>query len=126
LAYERVDIGGGGYSLDPGEFALGSILERVALPIRPGRPCLAARIEGRSSYARCGLIVHFTAPTIHAGFEGKTVALEMKNLGNYPITLRTGCEIAQLVIERVSGMPFANPSQFQGQADPTGVKTSKS
>ena len=99
---------------------LGGIRERIALPLREGRPPLAARIEGRSSYARCGLIIHFTAPTIHAGFDGITIALELKNLGDYPITLYPGDEVAQLIVERVSGMPFANPSQFQGQSTPTG------
>ncbi len=76
----------GGYALQPNTFILGQTLERVHLPIREGRPCYAARIEGRSSFARVGLIVHFTAPTIHAGFEG-TIALEMINLAEYPISL---------------------------------------
>ncbi len=62
-----------------------------------------------------------SCPTIHAGFDARTLALEMENLGDYPITLRAGCQIAQLVIEQVSGVPFANPSQFQGQMGPTGV-----
>jgi len=79
--YEAITIDeGGGYALPPNKFVLGQTLERVRLPIREGRPCYAARIEGRSSFARIGLLVHFTAPTIHAGFEG-TIALEMINFG---------------------------------------------
>jgi dCTP deaminase len=109
----------GGYALPPNMFILGQTLERVHLPIREGRPCYAARIEGRSSFARIGLLVHFTAPTIHAGFEG-TIALEMINLAEYPISLFPGMEICQLIIEQVSTTPFANPSDFQSQSLPTG------
>ncbi len=110
----------GGYSLQPGTFVLGRTVERVRLPIREGRPALAARVEGRSSFARCGLIVHFTAPTIHAGFDG-TITLEMINLGPCPIALYPGMEIVQLVIEQVLDTPFHKPSQFQGQSSPAGA-----
>jgi dCTP deaminase len=109
----------GGYALPPNRFILGQTLERVHLPIRAERPCYAARIEGRSSFARIGLLVHFTAPTIHAGFEG-TIALEMINLAEYPISLFPGMEICQLIIEEVATTPFSNPSDFQSQSTPTG------
>ena len=109
----------GGYALPPNTFILGQTLERVHLPIREGHPCYAARIEGRSSFARIGLLVHFTAPTIHAGFGGR-IALEMINLATYPISLFPGMEICQLIVERVEPMPFSNPSEFQGQSTPTG------
>lgn len=109
----------GGYSLQPRTFALGRTIEKVHLPLRDGRPVLAARVEGRSSFARCGLIVHFTAPTIHAGFEG-TITLEMINLGPCPITLYPGMEIVQLAVEQVLDTPFHRPSQFQGQSTPAG------
>jgi dCTP deaminase len=105
--------------LPPNTFILGQTLERVQLPIRDGRPCYAARIEGRSSFARVGLLVHFTAPTIHAGFDG-TIALEMINLAEYPISLFPEMEICQLIIEEVQPTPFSNPSEFQGQTTPTG------
>jgi dCTP deaminase len=109
----------GGYTLQPRKFILGQTLEQVALPIRENRPSFAARIEGRSSFARIGLLVHFTAPTIHAGFSGK-IALEMINLADYPITLYPGVEICQLIIEQLVSTPFQNPSEFQNQAAPTG------
>lgn len=102
------------FTLQPGMFVLGKTLERVKLPILPDGPNLAARVEGRSSYARCGLLVHFTAPTIHSGFEG-TITLEMMNFGKYPIALRKNAYICQLIIEEVKGIPFRNDSQFQGQ-----------
>jgi len=88
--------------------------ERVELPIISDAPCLAARVEGKSAYARCGLLVHFTAPTIHAGFAG-TLALEVINRGSIPILLYPGTPICQLIIEQVDGIPFRNESQFQGQ-----------
>jgi dCTP deaminase len=109
----------GGYTLQPHKFILGQTLERVTLPIRRGRPCYAARIEGRSSFARIGLLVHFTAPTIHAGFHGN-IALEMINLAAHPITLYPGMEICQLIVEPLDSSPFENPSQFQNQSAPTG------
>ena len=109
------------YQLMPNRFILGKTMEYVELPIdSEGKaPCLAARIEGKSSRARCGLLVHFTAPTVHPGFRG-TLTLEMINLGPAPIALVPGMPIAQLIVEEVKGIPVDNPSQFQGQTDPEG------
>lgn len=108
------------YTLQPGKFVLGKTLEKVELPIRGNGPWLAARVEGRSSFARCGLLVHFTAPTIHSGFQG-TITLEMMNLGRYPISLYPHIPICQLIVELVNEKPFRNDSQFQEQSDPTGL-----
>ena len=108
------------FRLKPGLFILGRTLEKVGLPIqKEADRTLAARVEGKSSYARCGLLVHFTAPTIHAGFAG-TIALEIINLGHYPILLRPKMLICQLIVEEVRGVPFRNEGQFQNQARPTG------
>ena len=107
-----------GYLLKPHTFILGRTKERVTLPLGGG---LAARIEGKSSFARCGLLVHFTAPTVHAGFDG-TLTLEMINLGNVDIALFEGMPISQLILETIVVNPQAHPSQFQGQATPTGTK----
>jgi dCTP deaminase len=109
----------GGYSLKPGVFVLGNTRETINLPIREGRPVYAARVEGRSSFARCGLLVHFTAPTIHAGFMG-TITFEIMNLGKSNILLSTGLPIAQLIFESVAGVPVRSDSQFQGQRTPPG------
>jgi dCTP deaminase len=117
--FDTITIDRGGYALAPNKFTLGKTLERIHLPIREGRPSFAARIEGRSTFARVGLLVHFTAPTIHAGFEG-TITLEMINLGEYPISLFPGMEICQLIIEELDQMPFANPSAYHAQSTPTG------
>jgi len=108
-----------GYALEPKNFVLGITMERVSLPLIPGQS-LAARIEGKSSLARCGLLVHFTAPTVHAGYDGP-LALEMINLGNVGISLFPEMAIAQLILEKVEGDPEANPSQFQGQTTPAGT-----
>ena len=117
---DRVTIPDTGYILDPKIFVLRRTVERVTLPLIKGQS-LAARIEGKSSFARCGLLVHFTAPTIHAGFDG-TITLEMINLGNVGIALFPEMSVCQLILETVFGDPHEHPSQFQGQATPAGIK----
>lgn len=107
------------FVLAPGRLVLGRTLERVELPIIEGAQCLAARVEGKSSYARCGLLVHFTAPTIHSGFSG-TITLELYNLGPFNISLYPNAPICQLIVESVHGTPFRNDSQFQGQTEAGG------
>ena len=113
------------YTLEIGKFILGQTLETVGLPIKPdSKTCLAARIEGKSSRARCGLLIHFTAPTVHPGWHGP-LTLEMINLGPAAITLKPGIAIAQLIVEEVRGAPFANESQFHGQSTPEGTKAKR-
>jgi len=118
----HVDIPDAGYVLEPRVFLLGRTVEKVSLPLLTGQS-LAARIEGKSSFARCGLLVHFTAPTVHAGFDG-TLTLEMINLGSAGISLFTGMPICQLILETVIGDPDPHPSQFQGQTTPAGISRS--
>ena len=109
------------HHLKQNQFVLGMTIERVGLPIpKDGKTCLAARIEGKSSRARLGLLVHFTAPTVHPGYD-RTLTLEMINLGASEIALVPGMPIAQLIIEEVRGIPNENPSQFQGQTRPEGA-----
>ncbi len=110
------------FQLERNQFILGITRETVGLPIlKQYDKCLAARIEGKSSRARCGLLIHFTAPTVHPGWRGP-LALEIINLGASPILLSVGMSIAQLIVEEVDGLPAAmNPSQFQGQTTPEGV-----
>ncbi|HKI19287.1 MAG TPA: hypothetical protein VKA15_15480, partial [Isosphaeraceae bacterium] len=103
-------------------FILAQTREWVELPIEHpdnSETCLAARIDGKSSRARVGLLIHFTAPTVHPGFEGN-LTLEMINLGPTSIILPPGMPIAQLIVEEVKGIPRLNPSQFQGQSTPEG------
>lgn len=107
------------YLVKPGKLVLAKTLESVDLPLLPEGICLAARVEGKSSYARCGLLVHFTAPTIHAGFAG-TITLELINLGPLDIALYPAMPICQLIVEQVHGAPIKNDSQFHGQSRPGG------
>jgi len=107
------------YRLKKGEFILARTLEKIELSTSHEQPYLAARIEGKSSRARCGLLVHFTAPTVHPGFSG-SLTLEMINLGPAAISLVPEMYIAQLIVEEVKGELIHNPSQFQDQTTPEG------
>lgn len=116
------------FVLERQQFVLGMTREFVGLPIRhpknlETKTCLAARIEGKSSRARVGLLIHFTAPTVHPGWGDPTpraLTLEMINLGPARIILKPRMPIAQLIIEQVQGLPFENPSQFKSQTTPEG------
>ena len=107
------------FPLKPHQFILARTLERIELPTDRGAPHLAARIEGKSSRARCGVMVHFAAPTVHPGWVGP-LTLEMINLGPMTFILRPGMRIAQLIVEEVRGEVFLNPSEFHGQSTPEG------
>lgn len=107
------------FYLRPSTLVLGNTLERVNFHIVPGKPSLCARVEGRSSVARCGILIHFTAPTIHAGFWG-TITLEIMNLGPLSFLLFPGMAICQLIIEQVEGNVVPTVNQFSGQSTPTG------
>ena len=109
------------YSLKRNIFVLGNTLEVVNFPLSKGKVGYSARVEGKSSIARCGILVHFTAPTIHAGFEG-TIALEIINLGPKEFLLKPGMYICQLIIEEVKGKLASAPNQFVGQRTPSGHK----
>lgn len=102
------------YTLAPGQFALAYTLERVKLP-----NYLAGRVEGRSSFARLGISIHQTAPTVHATFEGQ-LRLEIRNNGAYECKLSPGRRICQLVLERL-GSPAVSrlDSLFQQQSQTT-------
>lgn len=108
------------FPLEPCQFILGKTFEKIGLPLDKGSPYFAARIEGKSSRARCGVLVHFTAPTVHAGWNGP-LTLEMINLGPTTFMLRPEMPIAQLIVEEVKGQLIQNPSQFQNQTTPEGL-----
>lgn len=78
------------FILHPGEFVLGSTLERVAVPND-----LVGRLEGKSSLGRLGLLIHSTAGFIDAGWDGQ-LTLELSNVANLPITLYPGMKIGQI------------------------------
>ena len=107
------------FILHPGEFVLGSTYEQVTLP-----DDLAARLEGKSSLGRLGLLTHSTAGFIDPGFSGH-VTLELSNVATLPITLWPGMKIGQLCFFRLSSAaqsPYgtgANQNRYQGQRGPT-------
>jgi len=85
---ELVEIDGGeAFILHPGEFVLGSTLERITLP-----DDLVARLEGKSSLGRLGLLIHSTAGYVDPGWKG-TLTLELSNVANLPIALYYGMRI---------------------------------
>ncbi len=107
------------FVLHPGEFVLGSTLERCTLP-----DDLAGRLEGKSSLGRLGLLTHSTAGFIDPGFSGH-ITLELSNVANLPITLWPGMKIGQLCLLRLTS-PAEHPygsaqagSRYQGQRGPT-------
>jgi dCTP deaminase len=104
--------------LPPESFVLAITREKVQLRHESR---IAARVEGRSSLARIGLIVHLTAPTIHAGFEGH-ITLEMLNHSPFYLRLVPNeTRICQLIFERLGETPTSGiATDFQGQADPSG------
>lgn len=99
------------YVLHPGRFVLGSTLEWVRMPTG----CVGA-IVGKSSLGRHGLIIE-TAPVVHPGFSG-CLTLELANVGEVPINLRPGMEIAQLQIGRAEGKG-EGAGRFKGYRRPT-------
>jgi dCTP deaminase len=107
------------FILHPGEFVLGQTLERVTLP-----DDLVARLEGKSSLGRLGLLIHSTAGFVDSGFSGN-LTLELSNVANLPITIYHGMPIGQISFMRMDG-PVERPygsgeagSKYQGQAEPT-------
>ncbi len=116
---EIPDDGSQPFMLHPGEFVLGSTLERIAVP-----DDLVARIEGKSSLGRLGLLIHSTAGFIDAGFDGH-VTLELANVASLPITLYPGMKIGQVSFMQMTtaaDRPYgqgATGSKYQGQRGPT-------
>jgi dCTP deaminase len=107
------------FVLHPGEFVLGSTFERVALP-----DDTVARIEGKSSLGRLGLLIHSTAGFIDPGFDGH-ITLELSNVASLPITLYPGMKIGQISFLRMTtpaDVPYGTgelKSKYQGQRGPT-------
>jgi dCTP deaminase len=117
---ELVEISGDEpFILHPGEFVLGSTLERVTLP-----DDLVARLEGKSSLGRLGLLIHSTAGFIDPGFDGH-VTLELSNVANLPITIYEGMKIGQISFMQMTepaSAPYGSSqlgSKYQGQRGPT-------
>jgi dCTP deaminase len=111
------------FILHPGEFVLGSTYEQVTLP-----DDIAARLEGKSSLGRLGLLTHSTAGFVDPGFTGH-ITLELSNVATLPIKLWPGMKIGQLCFFRLSS-PAMRPygsgeyaSRYQGQRGPTASRS---
>ncbi|MFD6054600.1 dCTP deaminase [Agromyces sp. NPDC060279] len=111
------------FILHPGEFVLGSTYEQVTLP-----DDIAARLEGKSSLGRLGLLTHSTAGFIDPGFTGH-VTLELSNVATLPIKLWPGMKIGQLCFFRLTSpaeRPYGSAdyaSRYQGQRGPTASRS---
>jgi dCTP deaminase len=113
------EVGDKAFMLHPGEFVLGSTLETIEIANH-----LVARLEGKSSLARLGLVIHSTAGYIDPGFKG-TITLEFSNVATLPIAIYPGMKIGQLSFhkmttpaERYYGSEKAK-SKYLGQKGPT-------
>lgn len=113
----------GAFVLHPGEFVLGATYEYVSLGDN-----VAARLEGKSSLGRLGLLTHSTAGFIDPGFSGH-ITLELSNTATMPIKLYPGMKIGQLCFFQLSSpaeQPYgsgANESRYQGQRGPTASRS---
>jgi len=117
---ELVEVSGEDpFILHPGEFVLGSTRERVRLP-----DDLVARLEGKSSLGRLGLLIHSTAGYVDPGWDGY-LTLELSNVANLPITIYSGMKIGQISFFRLSSLAEnlygskETGSKYQGQRGPT-------
>jgi len=111
-----------GFILHSGEFILGCTKEKISLPND-----IAAKLEGRSSLGRLGLIIHATAGYIDPGFSG-WLTFEMTNIAKLPIKIYQGAKIAQICFYQMSSSvlnPYGSKklkSKYQGQRGPTASK----
>jgi dCTP deaminase len=108
---------GKAFVVQPGEFVLGVTLEKIRIP-----DDMVARVEGRSSLGRLGIIIHSTAGFVDAGFEG-TITLEITNINRMPVALYPGMRVCQLAFEQMSSpaeVPYQSKknSKYQGQIYP--------
>lgn len=110
------------FVLHPGEFALGTTVEKIGLPYD-----VVGRLEGKSSLGRLGLLIHSTAGYVDPGWEGR-LTLELSNVANLPIVLSPGMKIGQISFSRMStevDRPYGHPdlkSRYQGQEHATPSK----
>lgn len=105
------------FIVQPHEFVLGVTMERIKLP-----DDMVARVEGRSSLGRLGIIVHSTAGYVDPGFEG-TITLEITNINRMPVALYPGMRVCQLAFETMTSpaeVPYYKKphSKYQGQSLP--------
>ena len=110
------------FVLHPGEFVLGTTVERIGLP-----DDIVGRLEGKSSLGRLGLLIHSTAGYVDPGWDGR-LTLELSNVANLPIVLTPGMKIGQISFSEMTtpvDRPYGHPelgSKYQGQDEATPSK----
>lgn len=110
---------GGAFILHPGEFVLGTTLEQIGLP-----DDIVARVEGKSSLGRLGLLIHATAGFVDPGWKRGQITLELSNVATLPIKLWPGMKIGQLsfhMLDAPAERPYGHPelnSKYVGQSGP--------
>ncbi len=108
------------FIIHPGEFVLGTTRESVLIP-----RYIVARLDGRSSWGRLGIIVHSTAGSVHPGYVGQ-LTLEIANISKVPVKLWPGSRICQIMFERLSSpceKSYAEKkSKYMGQQGPQASK----
>lgn len=124
---EKVSVSPGEpFILHPGEFVLGTTLERLTLP-----DDIVARIEGKSSLGRLGLLIHATAGFVDPGWRNGQITLELSNVAPLPIRLWPGMKIAQfsfMQMDAPAERPYGHPdlgSKYQGQSGPVASRYRK-
>lgn len=121
---EAVEVPEGGqFVLHPGQFVLGTTLERIAVP-----DDILGKLEGKSTLGRLGLMIHSTAGYVDPGWDGE-ITLELSNVATLPIVLHPGMRIGQMSFERMTGpaeRPYGSKSlgsHYQGQRGAAAART---
>ena len=105
------------FILHPGDFVLGTTIERVEVP-----PDLLATVQGRSSLGRLAIVIHATAGIVDPGYHGQ-ITLELSNLGTAPVALTPGMRVSQLIFTELTSpadRPYGSErgSKYQNQEGP--------
>jgi len=119
---KSIDISEQGYKLKPNEFLLGSTIEKISVPVD-----LTARVDGKSSLGRLGVMVHSTAGMVDAGFMGN-ITLEIKNISDKTFELNEGETICQILFETLTTpvkKPYGHPDHNNHYQNSDGVVGSK-
>lgn len=115
---------GKSFIIHPGEFVLGNTMEYIKIPHD-----IVARLDGRSSWGRLGIVIHSTAGSVDPGFEGQ-LTLEIANISNVPVMLWPGLRICRLTFDTLTSpaeLPYnkRNSSKYLGQTGPSASKISE-
>ncbi|MBT4387933.1 dCTP deaminase [Candidatus Woesearchaeota archaeon] len=116
IKYEKIKINEEGYTLKPGEFVLGTTVESIHLS-----KDIVGKLDGRSTIARLGLLIHCSSDTIDGNHEhSRSITLELKNIGNFNLIIKPNIPIAMVVFHKLTEqIQQKNQTQYNNQ---TGVQ----